>query len=82
MSYDEENNLIKRNENENLIGEIKCQVCNKNYNWEENVNADAIVKNISTIGQRGYIDLEITSKCSYCNYKTKHYHNERNDSVI
>lgn len=78
--YFEENNLLSRNKDGNLEGIVKCKICNKSFEFEENKNSEAIAVSISeTVGfdPRSYIDLEIVSKCTHCGYKIKHTGTER-----
>lgn len=81
LAYEHSENLVTKNEKGNLNGYIRCHICEKDYFWEDNVNAQAIVREINIDGNKIFIALDIFSKCPHCNYKTKFIKYERNDSI-
>lgn len=76
---------IKRNEKGNLCGSKQCDICKKNYIFEENENADVIAIGLEyvTINYQNklFVRLNVTSKCPNCGYKTTHYQIEQNDKL-
>lgn len=78
--------LIKRNSEGNLFGITKCQVCQKEFEFEENKNSEAVVDRISIepdlhFKSIEYIGLDMISKCTNCGYRIKHYQTEINKFV-
>lgn len=81
IAYEYPENLVTKNESGNLNGTIECRVCNKNYLWEDNLNAHATATEISIDGSKVFITLKIISKCPHCNYKMDFIKYERNDDI-
>lgn len=76
---------ITRNEKGNLYGTTTCNVCNKQFEFEENVNSDVVaiggeyipINNVNKL----FVQLNITSKCPFCGYKVVHYNTEKNETI-
>lgn len=72
---------IKRNNKNNLHGDIRCPICNKVFEFEENRNSNAVATDIQIEDNNTYVRLNMTSKCSHCRYIIQHYQVEKNNTL-
>lgn len=61
--------LCKKNKMGKHYDNVNCAVCKKEYNWVEDENADVLVEKIFIDGLQKFIDINVTAKCPYCNYR-------------
>ncbi|MDR3594151.1 hypothetical protein [Clostridium sp.] len=70
---------IKRNKDGNLVGMTECTICKKMFQFEENKNSEAVVKDLSDEFGKTYVRLDMFSKCPNCGYRIKHFQTEENN---
>lgn len=60
-------------ENNTLRCNVICRVCKSPFEFIEDVNGDAIVKNINIVNSKNEsMDIEFNAKCNVCGYRVKY----------
>ncbi|WP_346893549.1 hypothetical protein [Clostridium sp. UBA871] len=67
---------VTRQLNGELRCNVECKICNSSFEFIDDKNGFAIVKNINVVnGKNESMTLDITAKCNICGYRTV-YHGE------
>lgn len=60
-------------ENNTLRCNVICSVCKAPFEFIEDVNGDAIVKNINIVNSKNEsMDIYFNAKCNVCGYRVKY----------
>ncbi|EIL8447130.1 hypothetical protein C4D23_10370 [Clostridium perfringens] len=63
-------------ENKTLRCNVICKICKAPFEFIEDVNGDAVVKNINMLNsKKESMDLEFNAKCNICGYRAKYIGN-------
>lgn len=63
--------LVEKNMHGKYFGKDICMICGKEYEWEEEKDAEIIVSGTSSCNKEVSLDLIVITRCPHCQYKLK-----------